>query len=488
MTAVDDILLTALKEHEHRESDAHITIQEHIHRIKAQFGDASAIGPYSKSSAPLSVVSFKCLLQDTGYPMEVYLPGDMEMSSDVDWSKLKERWVGWGVEIPGEQQWTKPQADITTGLQGISIGSQYLPASVHAKTPLPQQGGSYLGALLKVYDDIAYKPASVHEFIGLLSTSPIPSNEPEDADIVPTIHVLSKRDLAPETTDVDPSDDQVREELIDYLSTAFNPPDRVAAEFLLLLLISSPTARPMSLPVLGTLAVNFRHSGEAFTSAFNSVVSSVVPHYVPLPLTLSLLHSHPFQPAMTDANGLKAGLLQLADGTVLAVEEDAMGNGGQLNEKALKNLKALVDCVEEQKVNYEYPYMDGLKMDCSVKVAVLSQGKSLIPVDVDIPICADGSPSTGPPSLDAFRSYLARYSSPAHSARLVIPDESSTIIQDHFVQERKVNPKDAEEVLKRRMKIARIVALSYPKAVLDGQVWDKTVKLDEEVAKRHTMS
>ncbi|WVQ77462.1 hypothetical protein IAR50_007148 [Cryptococcus sp. DSM 104548] len=488
MTNIKDILLTALKEHEHQESDAHISIEEHIQRIETQLQDASSISPYSRSSAPLSVVSFKCLLQDTGYPMEVYLPGNMEMSSDVDWSKLKERWVGWGVQVPGEQQWTNPQTDITNGLQGLSIGSRELPASVHNKVPLPQQGGNYLGALLKVYDDIAYKPASVHEFVGLLSTSPMPSNEPEDADIVPTIHVLSKRDLTPETTDVGPADNQVREELVDYLSTAFSPIDRVAAEFLLLLLISSPTARPMSLPVLGTLAVNFRHSGESFTSAFNSVVSSVVPHYVPLPLTLSLLHSHPFQPAMTDANGLNAGLLQLADGTVLAVEEDAMGNGGQLNEKALKNLKALVDCVEEQRVKYEYPYMDGLKMDCSVKVAVLSQGKSLLPVDVDIPIRAEGDAPTRPPSLDAFRSYLARYSSLAHSARLVIPDESSNIIQDHFVQERKVSPKDAEDVLKRRMKIARIVALSYPHATLNKEVWEKTVKLDEEVAKRHTMS
>jgi hypothetical protein len=45
------------------------------------------------------------MLQDTGYPLEVYMPPsessddlDIVASDNVDWSKLKERWVGWAVE------------------------------------------------------------------------------------------------------------------------------------------------------------------------------------------------------------------------------------------------------------------------------------------------------------------------------------------------------------------------------------------------------
>lgn len=42
------------------------------------------------------------MLQDTGYPLEVYLPpGDNEEENEdgaTDWTRLKERWVGWGVE------------------------------------------------------------------------------------------------------------------------------------------------------------------------------------------------------------------------------------------------------------------------------------------------------------------------------------------------------------------------------------------------------
>jgi hypothetical protein len=50
------------------------------------------------------------MLQDTGYPLEVYMPplennesmelqaGDDLYGNSVDWSRLKERWVGWGVQ------------------------------------------------------------------------------------------------------------------------------------------------------------------------------------------------------------------------------------------------------------------------------------------------------------------------------------------------------------------------------------------------------
>ncbi|WVQ84570.1 hypothetical protein IAT38_006724 [Cryptococcus sp. DSM 104549] len=484
MASIRDILQTALKEHDHAESE--VNIEEEIKKIEERLNASSSIPPLSKSSAPLSVVRFRCLLQDTGYPMEVYLPGDVEVTENIDWNKLKERWVGWGVEVPGEQSWAKGGADIADDLQGLSIKTEGLPSSVHAKYPLPDKQGGYLGALIKVYDDVTFKPASTHEFIGVLSTSPMPSGEPEDAEIVPTIHVLSKTEL-PEQTGASPADEQTREDLLDYLATAFAPPDRVAAEYLLLLLLSSPTARPMSLPVLGTLSLNFRRGGETSTSLFNEVIASVTPRVVPLPLTLPLLHSHPFTPSMTEATGLTAGLLQLGEGTVLVVEEDAMGNGGALNEKALNNLKALVDCVKDQQVKYDYPYMDGLKMECAVRVAVLSQSKSLLPVDIDIPLRDAPPASTKPPALDAFRSYLARYSSSTHAARLEIPDETSQIIQDDFVTGRKASAAGAEDILKRRMKVARIVALSYPHATLTKEIWENTVKLDEELAKRHTL-
>lgn len=39
------------------------------------------------------------MLQDTGYPTEVYLPAtEGQTEGAIDMSQLRERWVGWAVE------------------------------------------------------------------------------------------------------------------------------------------------------------------------------------------------------------------------------------------------------------------------------------------------------------------------------------------------------------------------------------------------------
>jgi hypothetical protein len=234
-----------------------------------------------------------------------------------------------------------------------------------------------------VYDDgISFKPATVHTFVGVVSSAPLPSgiqSSDEDSDIlVPTIHVLK---IAEEPTPTSAVEKDITPEIIDYLSTAFTPPDRLAGELLLLSLISSPSVRPNSLPPLGTLSLNLLRKESSITSNLQEIISSITPRVVYQPLSLPLLHSVPFSPASTDAS-LESGLLQLASGTVLLVGEDEMGQGGQLQEKAIKNLKALIECTKDQTVRYEYPYMDGLKMECSIRVIVLSEGKSLVPVSI----------------------------------------------------------------------------------------------------------
>lgn len=61
--------------------------------------DALQVTPYSSGSAPLSLVSFQCMLQDTGYPMEVFMPDSATLiDGSLDINQLAERWVGWGVE------------------------------------------------------------------------------------------------------------------------------------------------------------------------------------------------------------------------------------------------------------------------------------------------------------------------------------------------------------------------------------------------------
>jgi hypothetical protein len=293
---------------------------------------------------------------------------------------------------------------------------------------------------------------------------------------VAAIHVLGIASVSPtESTAIRTS---IREELIDHLASAFDPPDKIAAEYLLLNLISSPTVRPAALSPLGTLSLNFIQSSPASTSAIASAIGQLVPAMVPVALSLDRLHSTTFSPVSSDSASLDAGLLQLSDGTVLVIDETGMGEGGKLEDRAVKNLRALSETMSEQKLRYEYPYMEGLKMDCALRAIVVSDGKSLLPVstlclarltlqaDVHFPLLPSAAPSSRPsttqPQLNAFRSYLAACSSPDHAAKIVIPEDVAELIQEDFVRSRQhptgnTTVGDAELGLKRKMRVARYV-------------------------------
>jgi len=453
-------------------------------------------------------VAFRCLLQDTGYPPEVYIPGDIEAlsGSEIERTQLKERWVGWGVEIPGEQSWASNKHDNQLDSSSTPLGTRPLPVELHSKYPLPDRKREYLGALIKIYDDVSFKPASAYTFIGILSSSVMPApvwTGSADDLIVPALHIVADGQL------LYPSPPRPgrtieygeRSSLISYLATAFEPPDLLAAEYLLLAMLASPSVRPPSMPPMGTLCVNFlRPAHSASTPRLRDIISSVCPVVVSLSLSLRLLHSTTFYPSSPDSVMLNAGLLQLAAGTLLIIDEDDMGTGGPLSETALKNLQSLSDCISQQTLRYDYPYMDSLKMDCAVRSIVLSEGKSLLPNDIQVPLtgrpsCTDHT--AGPGDLGRYRTYLATCSSAAHAAHFSISDETAQIIQDQFVRDRRCamsNPRStipnlhtidrAEERLQRRMRVARLMALSHPDAILSTEVWNRTVAMDEQIEKR----
>ena len=101
---------------------------------------------------------------------------------------------------------------------------------------------------------------------------------------------------------------------------------------------------------------------------------------VQLPLSIELLHATNFCPFSTDSTSLDAGVLQLGAGTVLTINQDAVGEGGRLNEKATSNLKSLAECMSTQSLQYQYPFMENLRMDCALRHLVFSESTSFLPV------------------------------------------------------------------------------------------------------------
>jgi len=173
--------------------------------------------------------------------------------------------------------------------------------------------------------------------------------------------------------------------------------------------------------------------------------------------------------------------LQLAENTVLIVDEDGMGGGGELQETAVRNLQALSKCVSDQTLRYDYPYMDLLKMDCAIKAIIVSEGKSIVPVDLVLPL-RDDPPGQGMIDLDRFRAYIATRT-PTFHALFKIPDAVTAMIQEDFIKRRQTST-GGEDSLKRRLRLARLVALTYDDATLSEQVWAETLKLEADIETR----
>ncbi|KLT39560.1 hypothetical protein CC85DRAFT_185820 [Cutaneotrichosporon oleaginosum] len=451
MLPADEIVRIAI-----RETDGEVTPDQKA-ALLAHVHDAlerpEIIPPFSKESRPLSVVRFRALLQDTGYPAEVYLPPGADAS---DWSQLRERWVGWAVEIPGEQEWAKHASsisDISAAFAGLSLEASH--AVVKDKHPTVK-GTDYTGALLKVYEDFSPSPASSYDVVGLVSAAPMPTSLDDDEDepsLAPAIHALT---VSPIEGASRPSASTARADLLSYLASVFSPPDEHAAELLLLALLARPAVRPTGHPPLGTFALNLVRPRPS-SDTLHPRLAALSPSAVNLHLTLPLLHAERFRPK-SDGASLSPGLLQLAPGTLLLVDEDGLGAGGALNEVALRNLQALKDAVEHQTVNYEYPYMDGVRIECALRAVISGEGKSLLPCDAVLPVSlADSVEAVSEEQLTTFRQYLAEHGGAAHAAALTIPESVASSVQDRFVEERRAGrgTDDAEGRLKRRMKIAR---------------------------------
>lgn len=110
MLPIEEILRTALREHDVDGSSSPSFNESSISETAVDSLKSPTSIPFYQpgSTPPLTVTRFRCMLQDTGYPLEVYLPPSEEEGEeddlalgdgrDVDWSRLKERWVGWAVE------------------------------------------------------------------------------------------------------------------------------------------------------------------------------------------------------------------------------------------------------------------------------------------------------------------------------------------------------------------------------------------------------
>jgi hypothetical protein len=108
-----------------------------------------------------------------------------------------------------------------------------------------------------------------------------------------------------------------------------------------------------------------------------TILDSLSLHSVHLPLTIDGLNKTKFTPKSVNEN-LEAGILQLANGTTLLVDETVLEEG-QLVDPGVRNFQALQNIIQSQTLLYEFPFSQ-FEFDTDIGVISLSHSKSMLPV------------------------------------------------------------------------------------------------------------
>lgn len=357
--------------------------------------------------------------------------------------------------------------------------------------------------LVKVYDspESELKLNEIFEFIGVLSFDPESTSNKDESDLslfeddlvqlppskIPRIHcVVHKRLMVHDFVDGSPMTESnptlvrgIREGLLSHLTSVLGN-DGVAAQFLLLHLLSQVHARVDGIAV-GKFSLNFTNFSKETASVFGSRLSLTMKELLPftqqIPLTIEYLNSALLAPKKDyQANKLVSGVLQLAEGSHLTIDETQL-QAGTLNPTGIENARSLKNLTELQQVEYDFQYYK-MEMTADVQLLVLSEGKSnILPADLVLPFQPS---STGSEEIldkamvQTWRWYLATLRSQSHS----ISPEMQKVVEEDLVAARQADRSLASQDFSRLLTMSRLVSLSFGETSLSMEHWQMVKELE----------
>lgn len=373
---------------------------------------------------------------------------------------------------------------------------------------------------LLIYDSSTFegfRPNSLHQVFGIVF-------EDDGSDHLSAIHVISSRlesRLGAYLIDIkNPLQmpfESVRHKLLSFLSNALGTGTQDIALILLLHLLSRVINRRadglLGSLVVGPLSLNLIFKGHSrdfsFVELLEKIFGLLTPAFRTIQLDLERLEKFQTRSIMLETENVHSslycqpGLLQIAPGTRLIIDETGMAPG-KLSEKATRNLQDIIHLAEEQQFRLEcgIGLVDPVNIDADLSVLVVSSpGRSIVPCDWHISF--SGNPTIDLPSLDhetinLFRRYIEWCRSIILEMPFIINQEMSQALQDTFVQMRQdINTKDAnlstcktsdqhnnlftEKTFGKLLNLARLITCSYGQHELTNESWREAVRLYERL-------
>ncbi|KAI9204080.1 putative alanine racemase-domain-containing protein [Polychytrium aggregatum] len=399
------------------------------------------------------------------------------------------------VNVPAESSWLAPPGTTTP------------PPAASASERMPISDSHSIAVVVKVPgEDPQFKLNETVDFYGILEH---PATACSDSDNCceddfddfdyqgkllkqhPCLTVVTyKRNISvldsireqAEDVDAEATCSRIRAYLTDVLQG-----DELAADYLLLHTLSK--IRNRSQDNLGYFPINLTNVspsslGEEFASTLTAALGALLPKHHYLPLTLDKLEKGRVVPRLENDRGLLSGELQLTDGTLLIVDETRM-NEGTLKERGLLNLKAIHGLIHNAALFYESEYTE-LEQHADLGIVVLSQGKSLFPIDCVIPvnpsgIAPDARTQLSEEELAQARATLLKLRESEYS----VPEDMLSHVQSSIAEFRKLDresgrgAKTSQDFL-RMLEIARLLSKVSGEVVLTPQTWERAVEMEKQ--------
>ncbi|KAJ2586673.1 hypothetical protein EV177_009727, partial [Coemansia sp. RSA 1804] len=232
----------------------------------------------------------------------------------------------------------------------------------------------------------------------------------------------------------------------------------------------------------------------AATKWVSDALAQLVPWNVEIPFDLELLNTTSFVPDAASGD-LKAGVLQLAADTQMVCDETCLREG-TLGEKGVRNLQALQTVILEQTVAYAYPYQS-IDMGCSLRVLVLSTGKSILQNDCDLHLSAPavrifadiqkGDAVALNPLDPMHTEQLRHYLESARNLEFNIPEKVSDFISSEYAELRRRAHEGGSKLMSQTelalaVTVARLVSISKGEERLSIDSWKEACGLEERRA------
>ncbi|XP_030765573.1 mini-chromosome maintenance complex-binding protein [Sitophilus oryzae] len=358
---------------------------------------------------------------------------------------------------------------------------------------------------MKVYKESEnLKLNDVCEFVGFLSLGSVQCDEDDlemqthhpPTSLVPRIHVVHFKKMTHYNPLVDSelSGDvtnfvNIRKELLIVL-TQLLLGDVLAAEYMICHLVSEIYLRKDYM-ALGQFSLNISNVPKLenfdYVKEVYKFLELLVPKSHYLPLTLENMNTLEFIPKKDyESNRLNSGILQLSQNTLLVLDETKLEEG-KLDVAGVKSVKCLAQAIKNQKVSYDFNYYP-LEYDCDIQFLIFSEGKSMLPSDVLLPLKPDdtclntfgeileaANHFLKPELLNQIRIYLTR-------ARLIqyeISDQVQNLVQQEFVNMRQNGNVTAQD-LHGLLVLCRLICISEGKQTLDPECWKRACEMEKE--------